>query len=255
MANAFATGLGAVSAASTNEAFTNFALFNIVDKWISKVDTPKGYAAHIIAGLQQQGLSVLQAPLANSTGLIGNLSTKITDAVGGGPEVARYMNQIWELFQQPNIEGIVIFTENESTSRQMDVSTSPLVVQRTSVLGAITQTSYVTDNAVPRPRTWQLTGHLTTVLSTDHYYVVKPSLLLQRDYLDMCMRTRKPVVFKSYDNNFHKVLISDMRTNWDPKSMNTLVINISLVEYVPIEVGNEIPNSARAELQRIGVLQ
>ena len=243
------TAIGLAGAVATNELTTG-ALFHALDMWLEKVTTPTGFVSHIAAGLVTQAASVIQAPLAGSPTQLYNLTTDLSQKISLDAETAQYVNALWEYFRQPNIEGIVIFTENEQTTRHMDVSISPLVVQSNLVTGVVSRTTYVTDNAVPQPRTWQLSGHLSTVLATDHYFVVKPSLILQRDYLDNCMRTRKPVVFKAYDNNFHRVLITDMKTAWDSKSMNTMSINLSLVEYVPIEVGTDIPNSASMVLEK-----
>lgn len=243
------TALGLSATLASNELATS-ALFTALDNWLSKVTTPVGFVEHVAAGLTTQALSVIQAPLAGRPGQLGNLTEKLSSVLQLDPETASYVNRLWELFRQPNIEGIVVFAESESTTRHMDVSTSPLVVQSNLIDGVISRTTYVTDNAVPQPRTWQLNGHLSTVMTTDHYFVIKPSLLLQRDYLDNCMRTRKPVVFKAYDNNFHRVLITDMKTAWDSKSMNTMSIQLSMVEYVPIEVGTEIPNSAAMSISK-----
>lgn len=246
--------IGLIASSLTSDLATD-AAFLAVDKWLSNVTTPVGFISHITEGLTAQGLSVLQAPLTSSPGMIGNLTPMLSSKLQLDPETAQYVNRIWELFRQPNIEGIVIFTETENTTRHMDISTSPLVVQSNLLDGVVSRTTYVTDNAVPQPRTWQLTGHLSTVLATDHYFVIKPSLILQRAYLDNCMRTRKPVVFKSYNNDFHRVLITDMKTTWDAKTMNTMSIQLSLVEYVPIEVGTDIPPSAQMTLNKIGILK
>lgn len=229
----FTTAIANVNASATIAA--SYALqqaqFKLIDAWLSDTDTDIGAAKHISAGLKQQQLSVVQAVLTSPKNKANNLGGYVSSLFMVSPKQAQYMNELNSMFQQPNIEGIVIFTESEQTTREMDVSTSPMVVQQDLV-----STTYVTDNAVPKPRSWSLKGHLATTLSTDHYFVIKPSLMLQRNYLDNCMRTRKPVWFKTYDNQFIKVLISNMQTAWDPKSMNTMSISLSLVEYSPIYV-------------------
>lgn len=205
--------------------------FSAVDQWLSDVDTVAGAVKHISTGLAGEALSILQAPLAGPRNKANNLMTYWESQFRITPHQAQVTNDIWAMFGQPNIEGIVIFTEKERTSRTADISAQPLVVN--SEGGS---TRYAIDNIVPKPRTWTLEGKLTVVLPTDHYLVVKPSIILQKQYLDNCARSRKPVWFKTWDNTFVKVLIESMDTSWDPKSLNTLDISLSLREYVPYRV-------------------
>ena len=218
----------------------------LIDRWLSTNVNSVGFMAHILAGLTTESLSIIQAPLQGPRSKANNLGGLYKEILNVPPEVAEFANQVNSLFKQPNIEGIVIFAESEQTDRTMEVSESPMVVQQD-----LAATTYITDNAVPKPRTWTLQGHLTTVLQTDHYFVIKPSLLLQRNYLDNCMKSRKPVVFKTYDNQFVNVLIANMKTAWDPKSMNTMSISVTLKEYVPITV-TESPLTAEVA-KKIGV--
>lgn len=214
-------------------AFLPDATFDMVDAWLANGDTTLGSILHIATGLINEGLSVMQAPLT-SMGGSSNLNQHFANATSFlriSPEVAEIMNTITETFRMPNIEGIVIFTENEQVTRQMDISEQALVVQQDFM-----STTYATDSAVPHPREWSLKGYLSTTLPTDHFLIIKPSLLLQRNYLDTCMRTRRPVWFKTFDNEFVQVLIASMTCNWDPKSLNTMGISIQLKEYVPLKV-------------------
>ena len=206
----------------------------LVDKWLQDTTTTIGAATHIASMLAQEVACISLTPLA------GNFQYR-TDAEWNAisyaqqlhlpPEAAEFMNKSFGVFQQPNIEGITIFTENEVTHRTMDVSEQPLVVQQTEAA-----TTYATDNAVPHPREWTLKGYIASALPTDNYLVLKPSLILQRQYLDNCMKSRRPVWFKTYDNTFSLVLITDMQTEWNTKGTNNLFINISLKEFVPITI-------------------
>lgn len=227
------TVTGSMAAAATAIAAYTFqdAEFRAVDTWLSDTGTPAGAARHIVAMLGAQQLSVLQAPLVGPRNKANNYVQYFESQFNISPEQASYVNMIQDLTGQPNIEGIVIFTESETTSRQVDVSEQPMVVQDNT-----NSQAYVIDNAVPKPRTWSLKGYLTVVLPTDQYLVVKPSILLQRNYLDACAKTRKPVWFKTWDNTFVRVLITNIDTAWDPKSLNTMQINLNLKEFVAMEV-------------------
>ena len=210
---------------------TESAVQQLMTRYLSDTDTVHGAAKHILAGLTTEATSILMSPLTGPRSKLNNMVQYYTDQFSVDPATAQFMNDMYSMFQQPNIEGITIFTEAEQTSRKMDISEQPLVVQR-----SVGSTVYATDNAVPHPREWSLKGHLTTVLPTDHFFIIKPSLTMQRQYLDMCMKSRRPVWFKTYDNTFALILIADMTTTYDPKSMNTMGITLTLKEFVPITV-------------------
>lgn len=202
----------------------------LVDKWLKDSTTTLGAVKHIASMLAQEITASNSAALAGTPATLNSVK-KAINTFAVNPAVAEFMNKTFDMFRQPNIEGITIFTQQEITTRQMDVSEHPLVVQ--SQLGS---TIYATDNAVPHPREWQLKGHITSILPTDHYFVLKPSLMLQRQYLDNCMKSRRPVWFKTYDNLFVPVLISNFQSEWESRSMNSLSVDITLKEFVPITV-------------------
>ena len=202
----------------------------LVDKWLSDSTTKLGAVKHIASILAQEAVVTNSVALAGTPATMNGLKEWI-QTFAPSPETAQFMNDIFDMFRQPNIEGITIFTNQEVTTRQMDVSEHPLVVQSQSG-----STTYATDNAVPHPREWNLKGYIASTLPTDHYFVLKPSLTFQRQYLDNCMKSRRPVWFKTYDNTFVLVLISNLQATWDAKNMNALNVDITLKEFVPITV-------------------
>lgn len=202
----------------------------LVDKWLSDTTTKVGAVKHIASILAQEAVVSKSVALAGTPSTLGGFKSAIS-ALAASPETAMFMNDMFDMFRQPNIEGITIFTNQEVTTRQMDVSEHPLVVQ--SQTGS---TVYATDNAIPHPREWNLKGYIASALPTDHYFVLKPSLTFQRQYLDNCMKSRRPVWFKTYDNTFALALISNFQATWDAKNMNALNVDITLKEFVPLTV-------------------
>ena len=221
---------GAMQAGALAQQALDSAQQMLVDKWLQDSTTTLGAVKHISSILAQEIVVSNSAALAGTPATLNSVK-RVINSFTANPEVAKFMNDTFDMFRQPNIEGITIFTQQETTTRQMDISEHPLVVQ--SQTGS---TTYTTDNAVPHPREWQLKGHITSVLPTDHYFVLKPSLMFQRQYLDNCMKSRRPVWFKTYDNLFVPVLISNFQSDWESRSMNSLSVDITLKEFVPITV-------------------
>lgn len=230
--NNVASVAGVINAAGIGAA--DFAAQLALNTWLATTETMA--PLHIATGLATQVVSQVAAPLV-STGevfKVGNgqsVGEWMSKYMSSNPRVAEVMNSIFRATLFPNIEGIVIFAEKEQCTRKADVSEHIMVVQK-----ANTSADYATDNAVPHPREWSLSGYITTILPTDHYFVLKPSISIQRAYLDMCMKARRPVWYKSFDNIFVKVLITDFDYSYDPKSTNTLQVTLRLKEYAPFEV-------------------
>lgn len=204
-----------------------------INAWLDLGGTPVGGALHIAAML---ALQVGFQELSNLTTAGGKMHMHdVTNSIGltnlMPPTALKIFNDILRQVLYPNIEGIIIFADRETSSRKMDVSEQVMVVQK-----KIGSSTYIMDNAVPHPREWSISGYLTTVLPIDHGLLVKPSILLQKSYIDMCMKSRRPVWFKSHDLTFTRVLISSFDATWDPKMNNALQVSLQLKEYVPFEV-------------------
>ena len=134
------------------------------------------------------------------------------------------------MFIQPSINGIVIVSSNESSSRDVDVSEEPLIVQTARM-----STAYVVDNAVPRPRTWQVQGYLLPLAPTvDQLIPSKPTIWFQKKMLDAFAKSRRPVLYKSSDLEFTQVLITQF--SWDQEATvnNGLKVSLGLKEYATI---------------------
>ena len=147
-----------------------------------------------------------------------------------------------EALSIPNISGIPISTQHYSESREVDVSESMVLVQSTSTK------KYWTDNAVPRLKTWNMDGYITSLSAADAGLRIKPSLTWQARYLDICAKSRRPIMFKTSRGEFTKVQITSLNLEEDPSYNNAIHISISLKEYAPYYV-EELPSTIhRAQL-------
>lgn len=221
----------ALAAAATVAANNEDKVQKVIDAWLSTADMPKGAITHIVAMTAKQALNTTMASLVYPKMQWQGKVDQFANMFSFGTTASLYMNKIADLFRYPNIEGITIFTEKEQQSGTSNISFNPLVVQQD-----MASTTYVCDNAVPMPREWTLSGYLTAVLPIDHGLVVKPSIMMQRDYLDHCRMSRRPVWYKTFDNRFYRVLISHFDSTWEADKMNALSVNIKLVEYKPLTV-------------------
>lgn len=143
------------------------------------------------------------------------------------------MQDLWEkTLMVPNIEGVPISTATIDTSRDVDIGDEMMIVQSTA------QKQYWTDNAVPKLKEWTVSGYITTQLSLDSMYLVKPSLKMQHEFLDICASSRRPVLFKDNRGEFRFVQIMNLSTTEEASYNNAIKVTISLKEYKPFTVDN-----------------
>lgn len=148
--------------------------------------------------------------------------------------------QDWEkTLAEPNVAGVPISVERIETGREIDISESMVIVQESA------QKKYWTDNAVPRLKEWSLEGYLTSTSALDTGCIIKPSLSWQIYYLDVCAKSRRPVLFKTNRGEFVKVQITNLRTDEGATYNNAIKVSISLKEYNPYTIS--------ADIQDIGI--
>ena len=133
---------------------------------------------------------------------------------------------------EPNVAGIPIGAAKIETNREIEVSESMVIVQSTK------ERKYWTDNAVPRLKEWNIDGYLTTTSPLDSGCLIKPSLQWQAYYLDICAKSRRPVMFKTNRGEFVKVQITNLHTNEEASYNNVIQVTMSLKEYNPYIINN-----------------
>lgn len=137
-----------------------------------------------------------------------------------------------EALMQPNIAGIPISSAKVETTREIEVSESMVIVQSTK------NRKYWTDNAVPRLKEWTIEGYLTSTSPLDTGCLIKPSLQWQAYYLDVCARSRRPVLFKTNRGEFTQVQITSFHTTEEASYNNAIQVSISLKEYNPYTIAS-----------------
>lgn len=178
-------------------------------------------------GLQSTIVAVLSLGTSEIASYVFNASDELSKV---RQDTANMLNAISDELKDPNIEGIPIHAEAESTSQDIEVNKQIVIVQ-----SAANKDVFV-DNAVPQLRTWNIKGYLTAVNEgLDPYMIIKPSLLIQRQLLSYYANSRMPVWFKTHDNLFYKALITHIDTAYDVRALNALLVNITLTEYKVLE--------------------
>lgn len=151
------------------------------------------------------------------------------------PTLGSHVVQDWEkTLAEPNIAGVPISASRVETDREVEISESMVIVQDAA------QKKYWTDNAVPRLKEWSIEGYLTSASALDSGFVIKPSLTWQMYYLDVCAKSRRPVMFKTNRGEFVKVQITSLKTDEDATYNNAIKVYISLKEYNPYIVSADI---------------
>ena len=147
-----------------------------------------------------------------------------------GTEAFDLVNTALTIFADPNIEGIPIKAESQNTSRDIDVSRQMIIAQDSGGEGG---KQWVTDNAAPHPRVWRIRGYLKSLSGAlDSHLVVKPTLQMQLGLLDYYSASRRPVWFKAHYSLFYRVLVEHFDYEFDPKTQNSVLVNITLCEFI-----------------------
>lgn len=234
MASSFIEGVKSVSDWwTTSKTNVNSEISEGFDKWLDTVTTLPFMHKTVMFGTSL---------LASTKAVRGTMSLIANSVVGsdffstaktGLSKAADLLNKLNQLLMSPNIEGIPINATSVKVSREVDISESLVIVQDTY------GKDYKTDNAVPHLREWNLEGYLTSVSNLDNMLLIKPTLMLQMKYLDACAASRKPVWFKTDNNEFFKVQITRLYFERVAESTNAVHVLVSLKEFKPYIVEDE----------------
>lgn len=201
----------------------------IVDKWMELTTSTKPLA------ILQWGIMTT----VNATASVLNLFQQDSNlSIPFSPVGQEVMNQIQQVMILPNFMGIPLYSATEVIDRQVDVSEQPTIVQS----GKIQQ--MVSDNAVPRLKTWQYDAYLKSTPGLhilDNSFLVKPTLVLQESLLDSMAKSRSPGWLKTSNGVFELVMITSLHIEHTANVMNAVHINIAFKEYKPIQIKQGIP--------------
>lgn len=165
-------------------------------------------------------------------GAVGDVLTTVTTFGLLNRESIEAINAIADELKNPNLAGIPIHADTERESQDITVAKN-LYIRESSA-----RKEFVIDNTVPQLRTWRVSGYLLSNPSLYPYVaslLIKPDLMLQRLKLQDYIDSRLPVLFKTHDNRFYKVLISHMDTEYTIQGTNALKIDLTLTEFRVLE--------------------
>lgn len=200
-----------------------------------------------------QGLAIINAVISMDLISATTLATTGMGALGSAVALAgkvpgasgRSDIRTWGIaLAEPNIAGIPISAPEITQEREVDVSEQMVIVQ------SLSMKKYWTDNAVPHPKQWRVTGYLTSLTDIlDRGVTVKPSLTLQQSYLDTIAASRRPVLFKTSRGEFSTVHIMSLQFHEEASYNNAIHIECSLREFVPYEVETAVGSTIIAEMK------
>lgn len=159
---------------------------------------------------------------------------------------ASQLTNLLESLNQPSLCYIPIQSESLTMRRTADIGTTMLISQTDQTK------EYITDNAAPRPRTWNGKGYITALVPMlENYLVIKPTLQAQQAILEAAADSRQPVKFKTDTGEVVDVLIQDLQITSTPKGMNAREISYTVQEVKILE--NSILLGTMDEVSNIGI--
>ena len=175
--------------------------------------------------------------------LAGKTGAKVLASLTGID--ATQFTQMIEALNQPSLCYVPIQSESMSMRRTVDIGTTMLI-------GQVDQKKeYITDNSAPRPRTWNVSGYITSLVPlVENYLVIKPSLQVQMSILDAASDSRQPVKFKTDMGEVVDVLVQDLQITSINKGNNAKQVTFTVQEVKMLE--NSILVDADTYLNRAG---
>lgn len=207
------------------------AVDRIIYKWLNLMNT---------LGKGGWGGYAIHASTILATGAAEHALQTNFQGVNIAPKTIDVINKMYEYVRDPNIDGIVIHAESESGGRDVDTSQRIVLSLEDDGEGQNTATrkKYIVDNAVPKLRTWEVEGYLVTSSILMRNFVVKDDITLKLLILDSYAKSRLPVLFKSADMRFQKVLITHYDYEYEPRTTNAVKIKVQMQEYKTVNVSS-----------------
>lgn len=222
--------------------------------WLNMLSTTKGLYLHkanivlgailngsnAVTGVYQQGgySSFIESKIIFGI----NVAEDVLEAIGSfgltsipsvKNAIVQEINAIADELKNPNIDGVPIHATQE-------VEASDITVAKKVMIDEVGSNKLqLMDNAVPQLRTWKIRGHIASSPITDDGLIIKPSLIAQRAILQAYADARRPVLFKTHDNRFFKVLIEHFETGYNVNYLNALDVSIDLVEFRALSINTQ----------------
>ena len=161
--------------------------------------------------------------LAAKVGSTNQLGGKVLAALVG--VASEDLNNMLTALSQPSLCFIPIESESLTMRRAVDIGTTMLISQVDQ------KKEYITDNAAPRPRTWNGSGYIKNLIPyLENGLVIKPSLQVQMALLDAAADSRQPVKFKTDTGEVVDVLVQDLQIASTTKGTNAKQVTYTVQE-------------------------
>lgn len=201
-----------------------------IDRYLRYNMTDAGMVIHWAAITSGSLLNQLADHTVNrNRGYLSDLTTENISFSLADSDSYSFLNQLYSMFKDPNIEGIPIKTASIECEREVQISEYGVIMESGQY------NKQITDNASPSPRVWNISGYLTSCWDIDIGLVSKPSLLTQEKFLDAFAKSRRPLWFMTDENEFVTVQIASLKFHRKPENMNACEIETQLKEFVPLE--------------------
>ena len=153
---------------------------------------------------------------------------------------------ILDSLNQPTLCYVPIQTEQLSMRRTVDVGTTMLISQTNQ------KKEYITDNAAPRPRTWSISGYISSLApAAENGLVIKPTVQTQQAILDAAADSRQPVKFKTDTGEVVDVMIQDLQIGVTAKGPGVRTVSATMIEVKVLE--NSFVTGTSRVLDKIGL--
>lgn len=216
-------------------------------EWLNDTfSSPYKHILNIGAGALLYGTNAITGVRTQLRGIGRTLYNELVVTMGAGNRVAEKLisgmslgtataaiNTILDEMKNPNIEGIPIHADTEKETSDVTVAKNLYIRESQS------RKEYAIDNTVPQPRTWTISGYLVSnpnLLPLQADLLIKPDLIAQKKLLQYYIDARRPVVFKTHDNQFFYTLITHLETQYTTQATNAVAISITLTEFNVMEV-------------------
>jgi hypothetical protein len=203
--------------------------------------------------LVNAGLDAWTDPLTVSIMALSSLNSvgETFDKLSGGSTVSGVVgNLVAEMSRMFTLPMIGIISINADRYEQVGRNDTPesLVIAEMMKEGGGSPKKYITDNTAPRPRQWRIHGFIDSIIpALENGMFVKPSLQMQKQYLENVRKARSPFSFKTTDNEYVDALIESITFLETPRNQNKIEVDIGVKEFVKLEatfttgVGSLIP--------------
>lgn len=130
------------------------------------------------------------------------------------------------------VGGVTIYAQTYKESAPSDISTNLMMAKENTK-------QWVSDNVAPRPRTWQISGYITTVQGVEPVGIFSYTLLTKKRQLLDIRNSREVVYMKTMDNEIVNVAIAELDFDREGQTMNAIPVTIKLQEMLVVSVSSD----------------